>query len=329
MKLKLILKKGRKNIKISLPAVVLMLCFGIVGGFLVAEFMVRKTIVFPLDREYGKFLHLSGFSIPKANVDEKLFWKSSPEFRGVPHSIEKKKRVFRVVCLGDSVTQSHGADGYPLPLENTYVFYLEKILESSFETMDFEAINAGVGGYSSLQGVRYLQNKLIKYGPDLVVVWFGVNDDSDALFFPDKDQRIGKKIISGKNKLLENSKFYLFLKNVIFKPRLRRVSKKNYYENCREMLLLGADNNCEAVFVVPVEIENGRIEYYAEYKEALERLKIDYNCAIIDIRDRLNADSRISEFFIDNCHATAEGNRLIAEAIVEELRQKGIIKEKD
>ena len=325
MRLKIFWVKKKQKFIVK-PIVILSLIFiGCAFAFCLAEVMVRKFVNFPLNKEYGKFLHLSGFSIPERSIDDELFWKLSVEFRGIKHSREKERGVFRIICLGDSMTQGHGIHGSSLPREQTYVFYLKKTLEDSHIDKKFEIINAGVGGYSSLQGLRYLEGKLIEFNPDLVISWFGVNDDSDALFFADKDQRLSSKVDQKADGLLERSKLYLFFKNIIFRPNLKRVSTNDYYKNCEKMLLLAKKNNFEIAFVAPVELEGKRIEYYLPYKKVLEKLKSKYNCITIELRDVLNLNSEIDKFFIDNCHATAEGNKLIAELIKVSLFRNNVM----
>lgn len=63
----------------------------------------------------------------------------------------------KVVCLGDSITNR----GFP------------KVLE---KLLDVEAINAGVGGHSSAQGLRRISKDVLAHNPDIVVVFFGTND---------------------------------------------------------------------------------------------------------------------------------------------------------
>ncbi len=91
------------------------------------------------------------------------------------------------------------------------------------------------------------------------------------------------------------------------------------------MLLLAKKNNFEIAFVAPVELEGKRIEYYLPYKKVLEKLKSKYNCITIELRDVLNLNSEIDKFFIDNCHATAEGNKLIAELIKVSLFRNNVM----
>ena len=73
-------------------------------------------------------------------------------------------------------------------------------------------MNAGVGGYTSLQGLRYLKKELWKYSPDMVIVWFGVNDDSSAIFFSDKDQKLPAPEDLKNMGILKRSALWQFLK---------------------------------------------------------------------------------------------------------------------
>ena len=224
----------------------------------------------------------------------------------------KKKGDFRIICLGDSITQSYGKDGFPLPREFTYEFNLEKLLNNRFDSGNFEVINAGIGGYSSLQGVRYLKNILWKYNPDLVISWFGINDFSDALFFEDKEQQFGATINHKNKTVLDCSALYLFLKNIVLAKRIQRVSPADYYRNCEEMLLFARENGFDIVFVVPFRVKKGRTRYYLKYKNELEKLKEKYNCAVIDVLPYFADYKDVNQFFIDLVHPNFEGNKIIA-----------------
>ncbi len=90
-----------------------------------------------------------------------------PEF-----SAQKPPGVVRVVCLGDSCTA-----GDLLPnAEDRFPRQLERELERRYPERDIQVINAGVGGYSSLQGRLWLKREVLDWEPDLVVIYFGWND---------------------------------------------------------------------------------------------------------------------------------------------------------
>lgn len=108
MKLKVSLVMGNKKVIVKKTAILMIFAAGLVLALFFAEIMVRKFVNFPIKKEYGKFLHLAGFSIPKASFNESLFWMQGEQFRGGKHTKEKKQGFFRIICLGDSVTQGHG-----------------------------------------------------------------------------------------------------------------------------------------------------------------------------------------------------------------------------
>lgn len=142
------------------------------------------------------FLRLSGFryesgvefGYPRPHEfvnfepDEKLFWRLKPDqpgvnslgFPGAEFDFEKESNVFRIVFLGDSVTQQ----GYP--------YICQSILNTQGNGEKYEAVSLAVSGYSSHQGRVLAQNYAHRLDPDVAVVFFGWNDhwlaygDTDA-----------------------------------------------------------------------------------------------------------------------------------------------------
>jgi len=97
-------------------------------------------------------------------------------FVGRAFDWRKRPGTKRVLSLGDSVTYGLWACGdgifchsrpYPVALE---------LLWNRAGRGAVEAIDAGVYGYSSLQGLRYYRTYLDGLDPDIVTVMFGWND---------------------------------------------------------------------------------------------------------------------------------------------------------
>jgi len=100
------------------------------------------------------------------------------EFRGKKVTWEKPDGVYRIVSLGGSSTF-----GWPY-LDRPEVAYpavLERLLNSRSHNpkVRYEVINAGIGGYSSYQGLAYFKERLWRLHPDMVTVCFGANDSHD------------------------------------------------------------------------------------------------------------------------------------------------------
>jgi len=99
---------------------------------------------------------------------------------------EKRADEFRVLCLGDSVTFGLG-----LRESETYPARLQKELQRwAADGMRVRVINAGVPGWSSLSGRRFLEDHP-DLDPDVIVFWFGLNDAKRCLGAPDARVRPG------------------------------------------------------------------------------------------------------------------------------------------
>jgi lysophospholipase L1-like esterase len=97
----------------------------------------------------------------------------------------------RVVCFGDSITKQ----GYP---------------ELVGKAIDVEAVNAGVGGNNTVQGLKRMKADVLDKKPAIVVIFFGTNDcrpSDESAHVPveqyqknleqmiDQSQKIGAKVI--------------------------------------------------------------------------------------------------------------------------------------
>ena len=80
--------------------------------------------------------------------------------------------------IGGSVTEGAYASDYN---KTSYAGLSFAWWEKTFPKAKFNFVKAGYGGTSSLFGVHRVQEDLLKYNPDLVIVEFGVNDCDHAM----------------------------------------------------------------------------------------------------------------------------------------------------
>ncbi|MBU4305243.1 MAG: SGNH/GDSL hydrolase family protein [Candidatus Omnitrophica bacterium] len=313
---------GKKKYGLKPRALFVLLALGIVSGLFFGELIARKIFSFSAYGHYMKFRLVKCFCVPDEVLDADLFWRPSPEFRGIKYAIDKKDDVFRIICIGDSVTQGYGIGGAVLPVNQTYPYELELLIQRYCANRKIEVMNAGIGAYSSLQAARYLKRELWKYCPDLVIIWIGVNDDASALFLADKEQKVPSVDDLKKRSIREHSALYLYLRNELFSKRIRRVAPQDYYKNCEDMLLLSREKAFEIAFVIPFAFENKRLKYYSKYKKVLEELRERYNVELLDVKGVLEKSKDIDSLFIDNCHMSAEGNKIVAGIIYDLLEQR-------
>jgi lysophospholipase L1-like esterase len=98
---------------------------------------------------------------------------NSDGFRGREYAIPKPLGSFRILAVGDSVVQ-----GLSVSYRDSWGQVLEDVLNRRVRSSDrrYELINAGIGGYVTWQALVRLQDRGLKYQPDLVLVLSGWND---------------------------------------------------------------------------------------------------------------------------------------------------------
>lgn len=107
----------------------------------------------------------------------RLTWEqvNSDGFRGPERAVPKPPGTCRILTVGDSVVETFNV---------SYNQSWEKVLEDSLNSLSptansgrrYEVINAGIGGYVSWQALVRLEDRGLKYQPDLVLVLVGWND---------------------------------------------------------------------------------------------------------------------------------------------------------
>lgn len=276
------------------------------------------------------------YDIPKQVYDPYLFWRVNRKeyFRGRHLSLIKPKDNYRIICLGDSTTQGHLIPSF----KGTYPYMLEEILNRNSNQIKFEVINAGCGGYSSFQGLRYLKSELLEYDPDLLIVWLGIHDASTAILYSDKEQRLQNERIVKTEKVLNRSKFYQFYRQglfyimFLFKQKNKdknRVSAEDYCQNLKEIAGLAKERDIIAVFIIPLVKSRSRLLSFeksgdSDYVKVFDEF-LKEGIPVIDLISVFKQKKGFAQYFTDRCHLTLEGNRVIAEAIYDVLITKVII----
>ena len=163
----------------------LLVLLGVIFGFLIFfvgfEFYLRMTGHFELQRFYNAADTEHGFTQHMRSDKRKRFrpspypglgWELDPLYpplnahdRFIDQKIRKDKGVYRIIAIGDSVTQQ----GY-------YEKFLEEMLNDSNLGRKFEIWNCGVGAYHITQYYYYLKHKGIRFNPDMIIVGFTIGD---------------------------------------------------------------------------------------------------------------------------------------------------------
>lgn len=290
-------------------------------------------------------------------LDEVLFWKMRPNLvnceldpvgkeyintnqhglRGGNFSIDKPLNQIRILGLGDSVTYGMRVPDY----KDTYSYCLEAELNYDSQlSQEVRVINAGVSGYSSYQGLRYLEKKGLTFNPDLIIVSFGYNDSTTRR---SSDREIGKlkrKITDWDtlpsrimDSLYRRSAFIQGLNYWIYKKIIkrglthRRVSESEYEDNLEGIVELARKNNIRVIFLAPPYRKNfnpkddlnvGLAEYVEKMREVASRNNIPF---VFDPLLTSACREQNATLFADDVHPNENGHALIAEMLLKIIKE--------
>ncbi len=193
--------------------------------------------------------------------DKYLFWRLNPNIEGVnsvgfrdgEFTAEKRKGTIRIICMGDATTF-----GCPVRIENTFPKVLKDMLVTRFPHRKFEVFNAGVPGYTSYQGLSWFKRKIIYHNPDIVIVYYGINDSSTA-DIPDRYVQTLPQWLEYILNFIRHSELYNFFLRIYLSLKYpvgiensyssKRVSPQDYKNNMRYINKLAKSKGIKVIFI--------------------------------------------------------------------------------
>lgn len=250
---------------------------------------------------------------------------------GPEYGLKKDKDTFRILVLGDSIA----AQGWSCE-------FLEEELNRNppynKKYKKFEVWNSGVASYDVQRYALYLKYKGIKYNPDMVIIFFCMNDfyiyvnvlykdKKGAVEYYFSTEELFKRGIIVSPFFLRHSYLYRFLalKLNSYLLSLKKMQGINYHdeENGRyylQMIKEICERNKISLLVVifpylkPLDkYRIGEIDQYQNINKVTKELKLNY----INLYEHLPEKDLYSlrNFKQDEVHPSREGHRLIAKII--------------
>ena len=251
----------------------------IIFVLVIAEISLRILGMFPAEKLFEK---KSGSDSWQENLfagfmgihqsDPELLWKMKPNLtksfvstnsRGltgptVPY--QKDTGKFRIMLIGDSTPLGIGLADW----KNSFIWLLGQFLGRRLN-QEIEIINASTAGYTSLQGLKYLQSEGLKYQPDLLLVYLGNNDASYNGYQSDADLMSQAGQFIGLKKVLNNFRSYRLLKAFLLPLKAHsleqdtllqvRVDPDSYRQNLQAIVDLCRQNDIKLILnTIPVPL---------------------------------------------------------------------------
>ncbi|MFH1958508.1 MAG: GDSL-type esterase/lipase family protein [bacterium] len=273
------------------------------------------------------------FWFPDANT----YLTNSQGFRGPDIKKEKEPGVTRIACVGDSVTQN----GFP-----SFPRMLESLLNAAVEGKKFEVINAGIGSYSSHQGLALFQTKILEFNPDIITVFFGWNDHWLAWSHTDRELA-GFWKLTGLRNFFSKSRIYQVLTKVLIGTKKKegaaarfRVSPEEYGDNLTKICALAKKSNIGVVLITaPTSLtpSSKNTQYLVNRSQLFHRADLinvvhgAYNALVrevalkervhlFDLEKIMERQKNRDEFFTDGIHFTQKGVELTSRALAEKFK---------
>ena len=216
-------------------------------------------------------------------------------FRGDEFEQIKPVNTFRIFLLGPSQVFGTGATS-----DNTTIpGYLQQLLNEKDFGFDIEVINSGMQGADSRKELLLLQNELLRFAPDLVVVYDGFNDLRSGAS--------PTQLLDNWNSMCKLGQKHNFGVIVVLQPIIGFSQKSMTQE---ELVYLQNSKDYE---------NNNLIDSLDQYKMYAENLeKLEYCVDKIDLRSVL--DNELDSIYIDEeSHISDKGNGIAAKSLYNEI----------
>lgn len=262
------------------------------------------------------------------------FQTNSRGMRDKEYSLKKPTDTFRVAVVGDSYTMASGVE-----IKNAYHTIIEDGLNKFSTDITFEFINFGVGGYSLSQYVAVIEHKVLPYNPDLILIGFCSNNDSQPTkidYFIRSNDRKYKSFV-GQQK---SPFFSSFLLDYVIRKAVRKTLKsmgflpskisqkksefdkkyaKEYVNNNFLLLATICRKNNIPILVAYLPYKTGN-------SRQIRNIARLHGLHFVDASAPFNGTDK-SQYYIYKIdhHPNSKAHKLFADAINEYITHKGLV----
>ncbi|MCH7486996.1 MAG: hypothetical protein IIC04_08415 [Proteobacteria bacterium] len=282
--------------------------------------------------------------IPAPNTYNHLTSLNDRAFRNRENVIEPKpKGALRMIAYGGSTTFS-----YNLPTEKTWTYLLQRRLRERLGGQTHQVLNGGVVLWSLSHAYERAKREIPVLKPDYVLLYSGINEETNALYLKASGPGIQKLVVGGKfgvpasnyiasswlhrNSLL----FKIFRKYLV--PFVENIFKTgesgpysgekpdvyvltNYLKVLDSFVALARRNDAKFIFIIQSGRDQGpgmrRITGYSV--KGAEHLR-PLGVKVIDTRDMIRRyKGKPEELFETSIHYSEKGARVFADYLFERI----------
>lgn len=272
---------------------------------------------------------------------------NAEHFRAERPVLRKEPGVFRILCVGDSVTFGYRVPvvwpDKPTEYDRNWLPYpmlLEKELRAVNPNRQIEAIVMAVPGYTSHQGLAWLRRDIDWLQPDLVTVSFGWNDASFS-DVPDRESIRTDWYVVGTRWLVDHSQAFAHATQWLREgkakknsnpPRpMARVSESEYLNNISAMVNLANEHGARSLVIAApyrdLVTNPPEAKLMTQYRESLRKWSEQAQVPYVEVRELTEAAHPSNQgWFGELIHPNHMGHRLIAAELLNQFRDRGLLK---
>jgi hypothetical protein len=236
-------------------------------------------------------------------------------FRGPDYAIPAPPGTFRILALGDSITQGVGVHE-----QDTFVAQLESRLNAAAvargEPIRYEVVNAGVSGYSTQEERASYELFSSPYMPQVVLLTVVLNDDISYA----EEAKLG--YISTSDELYSLSSLWARLR------ALRRGERTYAFSSIvRELLRLNESCRQRGARLAVVTFRQANSEPWLELVDLVNEAVQGTDIPVLDLGPTLLRDRSPEELVVHpiDGHPNEIAHRLAAEEMEKFLRAQGLL----
>jgi len=212
-----------------------------------------------------------------------------------------------VLFLGDSCT-------FGIPVNDNEAF--PALVQQKMEGI--QSINAGVPGYSAFQGRLCLEGMDSTFRPDVVVVTFWPNDRSVWDHLGDAEHQ--ELIAAEQSGEFSRYRIVRLLRRAT--PGKRpRLTDEEFADQIRKILAWCRDRGSKPILQIWPAQQQMATSDEIDQQQILRKIGREDRVPVVDLVP-LFRQRRDSILFVDSVHATKEGYTLVADALVQVIRQE-------
>jgi len=248
------------------------------------------------------------------------FRTNSRGLRDKEYSLEKPANTFRVAVIGGSFTVPAGVE-----IDEAFHSILENRLNKENPDLNYEFINFGVSGYRINNKIATLENKALKYNPDLILF---ILDDSQ--FTEDEEKEFKPK--SQKNQFFQSFTYKLISKNKLFTQDNKDQEFLDEHKTGLDQFNLElqklsniSQKNKVPICVVVLDHDYSHYELSGEIKRLVENNNLYYSNTLASFQDIDISELTIYKIDI---HPNSKANQIFADSIYMDLKNQSLIDKK-